>query len=241
MAPADWERARETVCGRVLTLPSGRADLARTLNEGTGLLGLLVVDGLLCSDTALAGRHLMEYLGPGDVLQVPADEDQTPLVADPSITVIDGATLMTLGQGIIRAAERWPELLLALLGRLERQRRRLATQALIVHLPLARHRLLLILWHLATRWGYVTREGVHVDLRLTHDLLGRLIAARRPTVSLAIKELDGDGHLRRLDNGAWLVTEGGQDEIRRITAGKPALAPIDQLPRRDGSAGAGGA
>jgi CRP-like cAMP-binding protein len=131
--------------------------------------------------------------------------------------VIRDALLIVLGAGFLRAAARWPALLAAVLARLEHQRRRLATQSLIVHLPQAKHRLLLTLWHLATRWGYVTPAGVLVNLRLTHDLLGQLIAARRPTVSLAIKELDREGSIRRLESGAWLVTRRGQEAITQIS------------------------
>jgi CRP/FNR family transcriptional regulator, cyclic AMP receptor protein len=42
---------------------------------------------------------------------------------------------------------------------------------------------LVLFWHLADRWGRVERDGVHVPMRLTHELLGRLIAVRRATAT----------------------------------------------------------
>jgi hypothetical protein len=96
-----------------------------------------------------------------------------------------------------------------------------------VTLPRVSRRLLLMLWHLAMPWADVMTEGVHVDLRLTHELLGRLIAAWRPTVSLTIQGLGGGGQLGRLEGGAWLVTGRGQEAIRRLTSPE---TPVDRIP-----------
>ena len=50
-------------------------------------------------------------------------------------------------------------------------------------------RLLMLLWHLADRWGRVRSEGVVLPLHLTHSVLADLVAARRPTVTSALSEL----------------------------------------------------
>ena len=44
-----------------------------------------------------------------------------------------------------------------------------------------------------------------LPLLVTHELLGRLIRARRPTVPRAIATLESDGAIRRLDDGSWLL------------------------------------
>ena len=49
-------------------------------------------------------------------------------------------------------------------------------------------------------------------LPLTHEALGRLIGARRPTVTLALKVLDGQDRLERLPDGAWLLRDVGDDK-----------------------------
>lgn len=67
--------------------------------------------------------------------------------------------LVVLGESFIGAAARWPSLLATVQRRLEAQRESLAIQGLIAHLPRAEHRLLLMLWHLAERWGYVTPKA----------------------------------------------------------------------------------
>jgi CRP-like cAMP-binding protein len=54
-------------------------------------------------------------------------------------------------------------------------------------------RLALLLWHLACRWGHVGRYGIRLHLPLTHQLLGQLVGAERPSVSHALARLDAAG------------------------------------------------
>jgi CRP-like cAMP-binding protein len=62
-----------------------------------------------------------------------------------------------------------------------------------------------MLQHIAERAGRVTSDGTLIPIRLTHEALGKLVGARRPTVSLAMKELDAAGRVRRLADGTWLL------------------------------------
>jgi hypothetical protein len=78
------------------------------------------------------------------------------------------------------------------------------------------------MWHLAERWGRMTPAGVSVPLGLTHETIGRLVGARRPTVSLALKQLAASGTITRREDGAWLL----EDDSAR------ALAPDGPAPRR---------
>ena len=55
--------------------------------------------------------------------------------------------------------------------------------------------------------GRVRTDGVILPLRLTHNVLADLVAARRPTVSTALGELIRDGLLRSVPNGWVLVGE----------------------------------
>lgn len=66
-------------------------------------------------------------------------------------------------------------------------------------------RLLLTLWHLADRWGRVTRDGVRLDLRLTHELLGDIVGARRPSVSTALGALTRSRLVEPLPESRWLL------------------------------------
>jgi hypothetical protein len=64
-------------------------------------------------------------------------------------------------------------------------------------------RLRLLLWHLAGRWGTARPSGVLVP-RVTQETLGELIAARRPTVSSALKRMRERGELDSSAQG-WLL------------------------------------
>jgi CRP-like cAMP-binding protein len=77
----------------------------------------------------------------------------------------------------------------------------------IVHQPRTHLRLHMLLWHLAGRWGRVTTDGIVIGLRLTHTLLADLVAARRPTVTVALAELERSELVRRVDGGLLLLGE----------------------------------
>jgi hypothetical protein len=66
-------------------------------------------------------------------------------------------------------------------------------------------RILVLLWHLADRWGRVRPEGVTVPVRLTHEMLGKLVGARRPSVTTAVNELIQREQIARADDGGWLL------------------------------------
>jgi hypothetical protein len=67
----------------------------------------------------------------------------------------------------------------------------------IAHHPAVDERLLLLLWHMADRWGRVTPHGVSLSLRLTHELLADLIAVQRPSVTLSLQQLERQGRISR--------------------------------------------
>jgi CRP-like cAMP-binding protein len=214
---AQWRAARQACRGELVSVPSGRWEPASTDRSRAGL-GLLIASGMICREVGLRDRHLIELLGPGDVLQLPVQVPDGTLGTDPVLTAAVPTELLALGAPFIRAAGRWPGVLIGLHQRLEGQHARLRIQALITHLPLAEQRVLLMLWHMADRWGVVTRDGIVVQLPLSHDLLGDLTAARRPTTSLAIAKLQRTGELKRLPDRSWLLTPAGERAVETIAA-----------------------
>jgi CRP/FNR family cyclic AMP-dependent transcriptional regulator len=213
---ADWDQARQACRGRLVSLPVGRNDLGLLVEDPGQLAGLLLIAGAVCREIKLRDRHLVELLGPGDVVRPSGNDPDAPVTVGPTTTALSDVRLMALGTTFIQAAARWPSLLIEVLDRMERQRAQLAVQELIVHLPRAEHRVLLMLAHLSSRWGHVTPDGIHLPLRLTHDLLGQLTAARRPTVTLAVGELEANGCLTRAEDGTWTLTAAGQQAVDSI-------------------------
>ena len=87
----------------------------------------------------------------------------------------------------------WPQITHALLARAARHTASLNTQRAIAAQPRLEVRLALELWHLAGRWGKVEPGGIRVPVPLTHQLLGQLVGAERPSVSHALARLSGAG------------------------------------------------
>jgi hypothetical protein len=94
------------------------------------------------------------------------------------------------------------------------QAERLTTQLVVCQLPRVDQRLLALMWLLAESWGRVTPAGTTLPLKLTHDALGALIGARRPTVTLALRDLSERGAIVRQDQG-WLLLEAPAGATRR--------------------------
>ena len=89
--------------------------------------------------------------------------------------------------------------------------------------------MLALLWHLAERFGRVAPDGVVLGLRLTHRMIGELVGAQRPTVSLALTSLLEDGLVARRDDGTLVLDAASRGTF--APAGVPApLAPPAPAP-----------
>ena len=100
-----------------------------------------------------------------------------------------------------------------MVARATRRARLLSFRLAILELKHVNLRVLLLLWHLADRWGRVRPEGVRLDLELTHDLIGRMIGAHRTSVTIALRELTAEGRLTR-DNRRWVLHGPPPQDLR---------------------------
>jgi CRP/FNR family transcriptional regulator, cyclic AMP receptor protein len=182
----------------------------------------LVISGLVVRELSVAGAVSADVLGPGDVVLAPAESEVSILPASTAWVVVEPLAIAWLGEGFEQAARRWPALNRALLRRMNA----VATRAAVLQ-NLAQHtriedRVLLLLWHLAERFGRVGPTGVVLPLRLTHRVIARLIGARRPSVTTAIVALERDGRLQRRADGAFVLYS--EPEARLLEAVGP-VAP----------------
>jgi CRP-like cAMP-binding protein len=173
---------------------------------GRGHLGVLVLDGLLMRDVTLARAACTELLGRGDLLR-PWESDRDVATVRPEIvwTVLQPVRLAVLDRRVTAVLCRWPELVTAVTARAARRACQLATVQATSNLTRVDARLELLFWGLADRWGRVSRDGVVLDLPLTHQVLGRLIGAQRPSVTRALSDLARRGVIERRDDGAWIL------------------------------------
>ncbi len=88
---------------------------------------------------------------------------------------------------------------------------------------------MLILWHLAERWGRVHPDGIVVPLPLFHQRLADLVGAHRPAVTTALGGLTDAGSLTRRENGNWVLHGEPPRELRHHRlAGETVTGPSKQ-------------
>jgi len=203
----------------VADLASGVWPAGRLRRATARPFAMMVVEGIVLRELLLAGSTATELLGPGDIVDF-TDADDALLPTDVRWSVPDAARIVVLDDRLLAVLRAWPAVARLLLSRAAQRERRLSTHRAIAQLPRVDLRLLAFFGHLGERWGRVTPTGVLVPLHLTHETLGRLIGARRPTVSLALKDLAARTMLERREDGTWLLryealqSLGAHDAIR---------------------------
>jgi CRP-like cAMP-binding protein len=207
--------ARQRAIVAVAELPAGAWSPESLERAGGRPFAIMIVEGLLLRELLLAGSTATELLGPGDIVDHRGAEDALlPTVARWSVP--EAARVAILDDRLLAILRPWPGVGRILLDRAARRELRLSTHRAIAQLPRVDQRLLAFFGHLAERWGRVAAPGVIVPMQLTHETLGRLIGARRPTVSLALKEMAGSGLLERRNDGTWLLR---YEAFERLGAG----------------------
>jgi CRP/FNR family transcriptional regulator, cyclic AMP receptor protein len=187
--PPDWD-------------PSGVS-----MGAEAGWLGLFMVDGLMIRRVTVGKRAACELFGPTDLIRPwDTDGEYDPLPISVDWLVLRPTRFAVLDTAFVLRLARWPSINSHIVGRIAQRARYLALTQAVTHLPRAQPRLLILFWLLAERWGRVGRDGVHVDLPLTHEVLGMLIGAQRPTVTLALQRLTKAGLLTRERPNRWLLT-----------------------------------
>lgn len=195
---------------RTLVVPrlSARdADLGRVLDPAPGgAFGFLLVEGVVLKETTLATRSALELLNEGDILApVLSEAWQYGSRAVSRYLAHGEVSLAVLGDRFRAASGRWPQLEADLLDRLARQTHRTSAHLAMLHAPRVEDRILLLFEDLAERCGRMTPDGVVIDITLTHDLIGRLAGAQRPTVTLALQTLAANGSLCRVGRDRWMI------------------------------------
>jgi CRP/FNR family transcriptional regulator, cyclic AMP receptor protein len=205
LSTRQFDAARAQAVAPVVVVTRGDWQPSRSRHQRDHV-GLLVLGGLLTRNVHVLGRTSMELVGTGDLVR-PWDDGAEDLSVAQAVTwtVHDPARLAVLDRRFAERVVPWPEISAALIARALRRSRWLELHLAILENPRVDTRLLLFLWHLADRWGQVGTDGVHVPVRLTHQTLGRLVRAQRPTVTRALKQLARRGEASRRTDGSWLL------------------------------------
>ena len=204
----------------LITLARGQADFADLVPGRKDDLGVLVLKGILARNVRLAGRTFTELLGVEDVLR-PGDDltDPKALQAKVVWTVIEPARLAVLDHGFARRVAPWLAALTpVLIERTVRRARWLTLRMAINETRRIEERLLLLLWHLADRWGHVQKDGICIPVRLTHGMFGRMISAHRSSVTTALNQLLQEGVLSREPEGFFVLRDPIETDLARCVS-----------------------
>jgi hypothetical protein len=183
---------------------AGEVELSELLDSANAFAGL-VIDGMLLRQLRIGEQPALRLFGPGEMVATGAAPTSAVLI-ESDCRAVDPTHLALLGIEFLAGAHRWPRLIAGIQARMADGQERLATQMAICQLPRVADRILAMLWLLAESWGRVTSAGTTLSLALTHEALGALVGARRPTVTLALRELTERGALVHQDR-SWLLLE----------------------------------
>ncbi|MGH2888194.1 MAG: helix-turn-helix domain-containing protein [Solirubrobacteraceae bacterium] len=210
----DFETARRQVVLPAVSIGRGRWPIER-LASAKGVRGevqgFLLLDGLMTMDATVAGRACSRLLGPGElVLAQPLEADS--LSVEWSWSALTPARVAVLDLRLALIGCHWPKLMGAIIHRAGRQTCQGMLQQAVSQLPRVEDRLLALFWSIADRHGVVRADGVWLRLPVTHDVLARMIGARRPTVTLGLQSLAARGLLHSTGDG-WLLAPGSLDRL----------------------------
>ncbi|HWC86557.1 MAG TPA: Crp/Fnr family transcriptional regulator [Solirubrobacteraceae bacterium] len=181
--------ARQVATARVLDAEAGPCDLSRWFEAAGSGPGLLVLDGLIAVDFRVCNRTATELVGPGDLLQPAWPLAENMLERSDAWQALTPTRFALLDTEFAERVRPWPQIAAALLRRAGRRMADLDVLRAITSQPRLEARLVLLLWHLAARWGRVEPAGIRVPLPLTHRMLGQLVGAERPSISHALGRL----------------------------------------------------
>jgi CRP-like cAMP-binding protein len=211
--------ARRAATAVIFVAAPGELDVSRWLALTNGGPGLLLLTGALVSYARVFDRVAAELLGRGDLVQPAGSANgEEFLECDLTWSVLQPTRFAILDARFADQVRRWPQITHALLRRSEARLHHAAVQRAIAAQPRLEVRLLLLLWHLAGRWGKVQPGGVRLPLPLTHALLGRLVGAERPSVTHALKRLSATG-LVSGGEGGWRLRGTVEDHLALLGPG----------------------
>jgi len=210
--PRQRIEARTRAIVAVADLGAGLWSPERVTEAVSRPFAFMVVEGLVLRELLLGGSTATELLGPGDIVATGPLSDAL-LPTEARWSVPQTARVAVLDDRFLQLLRTWPGVGRVLLDRAAHREMRLSMHRAIAQLPRVDQRLLALFAHMAERWGRVAAAGVVMPLQMTHETLGRLIGARRPTVSLALKDLARDGLLERRNDGSWLLRYEAMEQL----------------------------
>jgi CRP-like cAMP-binding protein len=208
------ELARQHLVVRLERVDTGTWTPEAGIYGAHGGLGLLIVDGLSLRRVSLGPRSAAELLGPGELLRPWEDDgEHAAYPFSSSFRVLEPLLLAVLDPPLTQRLMHFPEIVNHLISRVMGRSRRVVGHLVIAQLTSVDTRMHVALWHLADRFGRVRPDGVVMPLRLTHETLGLIVGARRPSVTAALGRLAERGLVVPQPGAGWLLLGDPPEEL----------------------------
>jgi CRP/FNR family cyclic AMP-dependent transcriptional regulator len=224
LSPSDRRAAIATFRARVISVSRPRWEPPE-LDPAT-TYGLMVLEGLIGRRVRIGPAVGTELLSCGDILR-PWDEPTLWGMIPPELDwrVFRPTRLAVLDERITTLIGRRPQLVVNFSGRILRRARSVAYIMAISHHTRVEDKLLVTLWHLASSFGRVTPEGVVIPFRLTHEVLGEIVGAQRPSVTTAIGRLQDSAQIKRAPGGGYVLLADPADWVRVAKRAMASASP----------------
>jgi hypothetical protein len=224
LSPADRRAAVAAFRARVITVSRPRWEPPEF--DPTTTYGLMVLEGLLGRRVRIGPAVGTELLSCGDILR-PWDEPTLWGMIPPELDwrVFRTTRLAILDERITTLIGRRPQLVVNFSGRFLRRARSVAYIMAISHHSRVEDKLLATLWHLASSFGRVTSEGVVIPFRLTHEVLGEILGAQRPSVTTAMRRLQDTAQVKRAPEGGYVLLADPEDWVRSAKRAMDSAPP----------------
>ncbi len=152
------------------------------------------------------------YVHPGEVFGECAVFDNRP--RESFAAAHESSTVLRLSRAKFADAVRSsPSIMLVVAAQMEGRFKNVESRVEDLVFRDARSRLAHTILNLCEEFGYRDGDTLIVDLKLTHEEIGTLIGASRPTVSIALGEMEDQGILTRLDRR---IGVNDADALRKI-------------------------
>jgi CRP/FNR family transcriptional regulator, cyclic AMP receptor protein len=219
LAPQSLRAAERDLTATVRYLRRGPWAPGAVLDDRRSPAGLLLLEGLIIRRVRAGPYRDIEIVGAGDVLS-PWSEEEYSVPSVAAWSVMEDVCVAVIDRTFEGRCSRYPGVMGELVSRAVRRAERQAVQRTLSHIRGLEIRLWALLWHLADRWGKVQRDGVLLDLQLSHEVLADLVGARRPSVSTAMGHLEREGRVLR-SGRRWLLCGLPPDEQALGSAATP--------------------
>jgi CRP/FNR family transcriptional regulator, cyclic AMP receptor protein len=216
LGATDADALRRQAVVPVVRIPRGKWRSPPSDSPSPGLY--FILDGFVALTVLSAGKRGAEIFGSGDIID-PAPEEATyaPLAFESTWVALAPTRVAVLDGEFLRCLARCPAVSQQVLSNMTRRCEKIALDRSIAQVRGLANRIMLRLWEVAGRWGTVTAEGTVLPLRLSHETLGELLGASRPSVTDAIHELMRDGKLERGTDGRWILLRKQPARLRSPT------------------------